>query len=90
MGGPAEVSFYRDLLHKPVIDCDGRPVGEVLDVAAGPAIPSAQVSTFQRLVSRPISWDLVEQLEAARGQIHLHLPREAIHVAAHRSPQTAG
>ncbi len=53
MGSRTEVSFYRDLLHKPVVDCDGRLVGAVLDVAAGPSDPSSQAPTIQRLVIRP-------------------------------------
>ena len=53
MGSRADVSFYRDVLHKPVVDCDGRPVGAVLDAAAGPPNPSAPVPTVQRLVIRP-------------------------------------
>jgi len=53
MGSRAEVSFYRDLLHKPVVDCDGRLVGAVSDVAAGPSNPSVQGPTIQRLVIRP-------------------------------------
>jgi len=53
MGSRADISFYCDLLHKPVVDCDGQPVGAVLDVAAGPADPSARISTIQRLVIRP-------------------------------------
>jgi hypothetical protein len=53
MGSRADISFYRDLLHKPVVDCDGQPVGAVLDVAAGPADPSARIPTIQRLVIRP-------------------------------------
>lgn len=53
MGSRADVSFYRDLLHKPVVDCDGLPVGAVLDAAAGPADPSARIPTVQRLVIRP-------------------------------------
>jgi sporulation protein YlmC with PRC-barrel domain len=53
MGSRADVSFYCDLLHKSVVDCDGEPVGAVLDVAAGPAHPPARISTIQRLVIRP-------------------------------------
>jgi len=53
MGSRREVSFSRDLLHKPVVDCDGRLVGAVLDVAAGPSDPSTQAPTVQRLVIRP-------------------------------------
>jgi sporulation protein YlmC with PRC-barrel domain len=81
MGSRADVSFYRDVLHKPVVDCDGRRVGVVLDVAAGPSIPSAQASTVQRLVVRPyrrhraeagaapaliLAWEVVEALEPRR------------------------
>lgn len=53
MASRGDMSFYRDLLHKPVVDCEGRPVGAVLDVAAGlhRAVPGAP--TVQRLVIRP-------------------------------------
>lgn len=36
MASGCDVSFYKDLLHKPVVDCDGRPVGALLDLSAGP------------------------------------------------------
>ena len=36
MASRCDVSFYKDLLHKPVVDCDGRPVGALLDLSAGP------------------------------------------------------
>lgn len=57
-----DVSFYRDLLHKRVVDCDGRPVGAVQDLAAGLPAPSRQAGrpgenpgapAVQRLVIRP-------------------------------------
>jgi magnesium transporter len=34
MASRYDVSFYKDLLHKPVVDCDGRPVGALLDLSA--------------------------------------------------------
>ena len=53
MGSRADLSFYRDLLHKPVVDCDGVPVGAVLDAAAGPPGAAARVPAIERLVIRP-------------------------------------
>ena len=53
MGSRADLSFYRDLLHKPVVDCDGLRVGAVVDAAAGPSGASARGPTIQRLVIRP-------------------------------------
>ena len=53
MASRGDVSFSRDLLNKRVVDCEGRPVGAVLDLAAGmhSAVPGAP--TVQRLVIRP-------------------------------------
>lgn len=62
MASRGDVSFYRDLLYKRVVDCDGRPVGAVLDLAAGlPALPrqagqhpaAPGAPAVQRLVIRP-------------------------------------
>lgn len=36
MASRCDVSFYKDLLHKPIVDCDGRSVGALLDLSAGP------------------------------------------------------
>jgi sporulation protein YlmC with PRC-barrel domain len=44
-----ELSFYRDLLDKPIVDRDGAPVGALSDLATGPSPPG----TIQRLVIRP-------------------------------------
>ncbi|MBI2002348.1 MAG: hypothetical protein HYT85_00030 [candidate division NC10 bacterium] len=53
MASRSDVSFYRDLLHKQVVDCDGHPVGAILDLAV--ALPHATpgVPAIQRLVIRP-------------------------------------
>ena len=53
MASRGDVSFSRDLLNKRVVDCEGRPVGAVLDLAAAmhSAVPGAP--TVQRLVIRP-------------------------------------
>ena len=40
MASRYDVSFYTDLLHKPVVDCDGHPVGALLDLSAGPIHPT--------------------------------------------------
>jgi len=79
MARRVDVSFYRDLLHKRVVDCDGHPVGAILDLAAGPAELAPGAPAIQRLVIRPHSrrhtvsagpggslvlpWDAVEALE---------------------------
>jgi len=53
MASRDDVSFSRDLLNKRVVDCEGRTIGAILDLAAGPpgALPGAP--TVQRLVIRP-------------------------------------
>jgi hypothetical protein len=48
-----DVSFSRDLLHKRVVDCEGRLVGAVLDAAAAPHATAPGTPTIQRLVIRP-------------------------------------
>jgi sporulation protein YlmC with PRC-barrel domain len=53
MASRGDVSFYRDLLHKRVVDCEGLPVGAVLDLAAGPERGTAGAHTVRRLVIRP-------------------------------------
>jgi sporulation protein YlmC with PRC-barrel domain len=76
MASRGDVSFYRDLLHKRVVDCDGRPVGAVLDLAAGQPQATPGPPSVQRLVIRPhrsapshpreslvLAWELVEGME---------------------------
>lgn len=53
MASRGDVSFYRDLLHKRVVDCDGRPVGAILDLAAGLPTAAPGAPAIQRLVIRP-------------------------------------
>jgi sporulation protein YlmC with PRC-barrel domain len=53
MASRRDVSFYKDLLHKPVVDCDGRPVGALLDVSAGPLDPTSSRPCVRNLVVRP-------------------------------------
>ncbi|MFB3817981.1 MAG: PRC-barrel domain-containing protein [Candidatus Methylomirabilales bacterium] len=73
MASRGDLSFYRDLLYKPVIDRDGRRVGALQDLAAdSPAAPA-----IQRMVIRPrgpgrgpgpliLSWQAVESVEGGR------------------------
>jgi sporulation protein YlmC with PRC-barrel domain len=79
MASRGDVSFYRDLLHKRVVDCEGRPVGAILDLAAGRPDLGTGAPAIQRLVIRPhrlrrtvaarppeslvLAWELVEALE---------------------------
>jgi hypothetical protein len=79
MASRGDVSFYRDLLHKRVVDCEGRPVGAILDLAAGRPDARTGPPAVQRLVIRPhglrrtvsgrpaeslvLAWELVEALE---------------------------
>lgn len=79
MASRGDVSFYRDLLNKPVVDCEGRPVGAVLDLAAGRPGEDPGAPAVQRLVIRPhrplrvtsggvgkpliLAWELVDALE---------------------------
>lgn len=44
-----ELSFYRDLLYKPVFDRDGLRVGALLDLATDPS----PATTIQRMLIRP-------------------------------------
>lgn len=52
MASRGDVSFYRDLLHKRVVDCDGRPVGAILDLAAGPPNAAGSSLSVRHLVIR--------------------------------------
>ena len=79
MASRGSVSFYKDLLHKHVVDCDGQLVGAICDLAAGQSNGTSDIPAVQRLVIRPhrlrhsaparppgslvLAWDLVEALE---------------------------
>lgn len=52
MASRGEVSFYRDLLHKEVVDCHGHRIGAILDLAAGPCKSLPGKPAVQRLVIR--------------------------------------
>ena len=100
MASRADVSFYRDLLHKQVVDSEGHLVGAILDLAAGPAEPTPGAPAIQRLVIRPHSrrhtvslgpggclvlpWEAVEALEPRRIRLR-HARAELLH-----SPLQAG
>jgi sporulation protein YlmC with PRC-barrel domain len=53
MASRRDVSFYRDLLHKPVVDCDGRPIGALLDLSTDQFNPTLGRSYVRKLVVRP-------------------------------------
>ena len=53
MASRCDVSFYKDLLHKPVVDCDGRPVGALLDLSAGPFDHAHGQPCVRNLVIQP-------------------------------------
>jgi sporulation protein YlmC with PRC-barrel domain len=53
MASRRDVSFYRDLLHKPVVDCDGLPIGALLDLSTDPLNPTPGHSCVRKLVVRP-------------------------------------
>ena len=53
MASRADVSFYKDLLHKPVVDCDGQPIGALLDLSAGPIGHSQPHPCVKSLLVRP-------------------------------------
>ena len=61
MASRLDVSFYKDLLHKPVVDCDGQPVGALLDLSAEP---------FDHTHGRPCVKNLVIQPR----RLHRHGP----------------
>ena len=87
MATRGDVSFYRDLLNKPVVDCDGRPIGAILDLAVGLPGETLTAATVQRLVIRPrrpfrtnsagarqslvLSWEAVEGLEPRQVRLRL-------------------
>ncbi len=73
MAGRGDLSFYRDLLYKPVVDRDGGRVGALLDLVADGASRPA----VQRLLVRPgralragvplvLSWTAVASVEGGR------------------------
>ena len=53
MASRGDVSFYKDLLHKPVVDRDGRLVGALLDLAAGSPPSAPDGPAVHCLVIRP-------------------------------------
>ena len=53
MASRGDVSFYRDLLHKEVVDRHGHRVGAILDLAAGPCDAAIGHPSVQRLLIRP-------------------------------------
>jgi len=53
MASRRDVSFYRDLLHKPVVDCDGFPIGALLDLSTDPVNPTPEHACVRHLVVRP-------------------------------------
>jgi sporulation protein YlmC with PRC-barrel domain len=53
MASRYDVSFYMDLLHKPVVDCDGRPVGALLDLSTGPIDRTHRQPCVKNLVIQP-------------------------------------
>ena len=53
MASRYDVSFYKDLLHKPVVDCDGQPVGALLDLSAGLINHTQTHPCVKNLVVRP-------------------------------------
>lgn len=79
MASRGDVSFYRDLLYKRVVDSEGHPVGAIMDLAAGRADATTGAPAVQRLVIRPhrprravfsrhpgslvLAWEVVEALE---------------------------
>jgi len=64
MASRCDVSFYKDLLHKPVVDRDGHPVGALQDLSAEP---------FDRRHGQPCVKNLVIQPR----RLHRHGPSNA-------------
>ncbi len=52
MASRGDVSFYKDLLHKPVVDRDGCPVGALLDLAARPTSSCPEGPVVHHLLVR--------------------------------------
>lgn len=85
-----DMSFYRDLLHKPVVDSDGRAVGALLDLAAGSRGALPNHAAILSLVLGPkrairlhglqapliLPWELVDSV--GPGPIQLCLPCAAL------------
>jgi hypothetical protein len=100
MASRGDVSFYRDLLYKRVVDCEGRPVGAIWDLAAGRPDATTGAPAVQRLVIRPhrlrrtvsarpqeslvLAWEVVEALEPR----HIRLRQASAELAP--SPLEAG
>jgi sporulation protein YlmC with PRC-barrel domain len=96
MASRSDVSFYKDLLHKPVVDRDGHPIGALQDLSAGPIDGVQGPPCVRNLVVRPprsrrqrsphlsallvLPWDLVASLEP--GVIRLRQSSEEIDPAA--------
>lgn len=76
MASQGDVSFYRDLLHKEVVDCHGHRIGAVLDLAAGPCQSLPGNPAIQRLVIRPHRITGIEP--AAAPKTPLILPWELV------------
>jgi len=53
MASRCDMSFYKDLLHKPVVDCDGRLIGVLLDLSAGPFDPAHIHPPVKNLAVQP-------------------------------------
>lgn len=71
MVGHGDVSFYRDLLHKRVVDRDGHLVGAILDLAAGVPEGSSGRPAVERLVIRPHRRRRLRQAVAVGTQLIL-------------------
>lgn len=53
MANRCDISFYRDLLRKPVVDRDGRRVGTLLDLSAAPAAGDQVSAPVRHILVRP-------------------------------------
>lgn len=81
MANRCDISFYRDLLRKPVVDRDGRRVGILLDLSAAPAGGDPASTAVRHLLVRPargrggiprqgdpliLPWEAVSAMESRR------------------------
>ncbi|HYL80932.1 MAG TPA: hypothetical protein VEU07_08965 [Candidatus Acidoferrum sp.] len=71
MASQGDLSFYRDLLHKEVVDCHGHRIGAILDLAAGPCESLQRNPAVQRLVIRPHRVSGVEPAAAPKTPLIL-------------------
>jgi magnesium transporter len=71
MASRGEVSFYRDLLYKKVVDCHGHRIGAVLDLAAGPCERLPGNPAVQRLVIRPHRITTIEPVPLSKTPLIL-------------------